>query len=229
MEKALQVALEEFRSMHAQILERSRLQQHVISTGAVLGAAVLTLLATILVPAANMPANYRLASYLVLILTFPFLALSWAYAYQDYMIGATARFIHEVLRLDLRRLAEDENLIKNELWFVHVRDKSKPFIIGWFSFHFILLFLPFLLLATYLGLLVAKLYFPSGMDLMIQIMLVIFNIVVIVIVSFSSRVGEATIRKAGRAFELEISKQPNKGLHADREGTADSGPAQANK
>lgn len=217
MDKALQVALEEFRAMHAQILERSRLQQHVIWMGAVLGAAVLALLASILVPDVNKPVNYKLASYLVLILTFPFLALSWAYAYQDYMIGATARFIHKVLRLDLRRLAQDEDLIKNEIWFVHVREKSKPFIIGWFSFHSILLFFPFLLLAAYSGLIISKLYIPATVDLRIQIILVILNIVIVAIVSLSGRIGEYTIRKAGKAFEQEMGRQPNNSQRGTRD------------
>ncbi|MBN1547238.1 MAG: hypothetical protein JW902_11310 [Syntrophaceae bacterium] len=220
MAKALQVALEEFRTMHAQILERSRLQQQVISTGAVLGAAVLALLATILLPDPNTPVNYRLASYLILILTFPFFALSWAYAYQDYMIGATARFIHHVLRFDLRRLAGDDNLIKNECWFLHVRDKSIPFVIGWFSFHSILLFFPFLLLTTYLGLIITGLYFPIGLDQKVQIALFAFNILIIATVYFSSRMGETKVREAGKAFEQELSEQSNKANLADAKGRA---------
>jgi len=81
--------------------------------------------------------------------------------------------------------------------------------------YFILLFFPFLLLATYFGLIISKLYIPAGVDLKVQIILVILNIVIAAIVSLSGRIGEYTIRKAGKAFEQEMGRQPNNSLERD--------------
>lgn len=201
----LNVALEEFRVMHAQILERSRLQQHVISTGAVLGAAVLAALAAIVVPNTKQPPNYLFVSYFLLAFTFPFYVLSWAYAYQDYMIGATAKFIHDILIQDIRRLANNDVLIKNEFWFVHIRQKSRTLFLGWFSFHLILLFFPILLICTYLGLIIGQLYVPCSYHLLVQVILMVLNVGLIVMVSFYGRIGEASIQKAGKAYSSQIT------------------------
>lgn len=194
MKESLQIAIEEFRVMHAQILARINRQQHLIATGAILGAAIFTFMAAIIIIKNGVGVNQKFTTYLLLILTFPFYTLSWAYSYDDYMIGVTANFLHTKLRPIICMLTKKDDILLNESHFTKAREKKQ--FIGWISYHLVFLMFPILLLTAYVVAIITNVYRPIKYDIFLQAFLLLVNLILTYFSIRWSKIGEDSIRKA---------------------------------
>ncbi|MBI4447177.1 MAG: hypothetical protein HY645_14880 [Acidobacteria bacterium] len=138
----LAVHMEEFKVMHGQILERSKIRQQLLQVGTLLSVAVLGFFGSNIIEP-DFFSNYSLSFCLFLLLVpFPFYSLAVYYGHMDYMIGITARYIHSELRPRVARVVRSDEFWRNEDFFEKGRAVSGRTIKEWFGTFGMLLFIP---------------------------------------------------------------------------------------
>jgi hypothetical protein len=146
-EKLISLDLEEFKALHAQILERSRVQQRTLGIAATLSVAVLAFLGFRVFGEARLTQfDYGFALSLVL-LPLPFCALTLYYGLQDSLIAATATYLDTALRSSLVSKLGTADFWLNEAAFRQARGRRNWAMTEWLSSFGLLLFTPVALMA----------------------------------------------------------------------------------
>lgn len=138
----LKLHIKEGEAMHNQILERSRIQQRLLSVGSALAVGVFSFLGSTLIRS-DAFGRYDAPFLLFLLLVpFPFYGLVIYYGHIDFMIRATAGYIHTELRYRISSIIGSDEFWRNEYHFEQARRAAGRSVSAWIGSFGVLIFVP---------------------------------------------------------------------------------------